>query len=156
MQAARSTGGHVCRIRPLFADTDPAGVVYYGTYLRYLEEARTQAVEAAGLSVATVYDEGVLLPVTHVSIDYQSPAQFGCVVCITTEVTEIRRVRFRLDHRLYDEQTGRAIARATVWLATVARDSRKPVRLPTAMSEALTALMVRADRGADDSAVRER
>ncbi len=132
---------HVTRIRPLFADTDLEGVVYYGTFMRYLEEARTQTIESAGVSIAREYAEGRLYPVTHIDINYQAPAYFGRVLCVTTEVTEIRRVRFRLDHRLYHEDDGSAVGRAMVWMACVDTDSRKPKRLSQAMADALVSLM---------------
>jgi len=135
-------GAHVCRIRPLFADTDAAGVVYYGAFMRYLEEARTQAVESVGVSMAAELAGGALYPVTHVSIDYQSPAAYGRGLCIATEVTEIRRVRFRLDHRVFDSESGQALARATVWLACVDAETRRPRRLPPTMAAALVALRV--------------
>jgi len=136
---------HVCRIRPLFADTDAGGVVYYGTYLRYLEEARTQAVECAGISLRAELSNGCLYPVTHVDIDYQTSVPFGETLCITTDVTEIGRVRFRLDHRLYLEASGAPVGRATVWLACVDRDSRRPRRLSAAMADALVQLRSRVD-----------
>ncbi len=136
---------HVCRIRPLFADTDTAGVVYYGAYLRFLEEARTQAVERVGVSLRSELSGGCLYPVTHVDIDYLTAVPFGEILCITTDVTEIGRVRFRLDHRLYLEDSGASVGRATVWLACVDRDSRRPRRLSPAMAAALVELRSRED-----------
>ena len=76
---------HTTEIRPLFADTDTAGVVYYGTMLRYLEEARTQAVESVGLVISEEFEQGYLYPVTHIDINYQGPARYGQVLCVTTE-----------------------------------------------------------------------
>lgn len=134
---------HVTEIRPLFADTDTAGVVYYGTMMRYLEEARTRAVEEVGLSISDEFEHGYLYPVTHIDINYQGPARYGQVLCITTEVTEIRRVRFRLDHRMYEKESGAAVGRAMVWLACVDRETRKPKRLSQAMADALTTLTAR-------------
>lgn len=134
---------HVTEIRPLFADTDTAGVVYYGTMMRYLEEARTRAVEEVGLCISDEFEHGYLYPVTHIDINYQGPARYGQVLCITTEVTEIRRVRFRLDHRMYEKESGAAVGRAMVWLACVDRETRKPKRLSQAMADALTTLTAR-------------
>ncbi|MBD3175621.1 MAG: YbgC/FadM family acyl-CoA thioesterase [Armatimonadia bacterium] len=136
---------HTIEIRPLFADTDTAGVVYYGTFMRYLEEARTQAVETMGLSIGDEYEQGYLYPVTHIDINYQGPAHYGRVLCITTEVTEIRRVRFRLDHRMYEKETETAVGRAMVWMACVDRDTRRPKRLSQTMADCLTALAAKRD-----------
>ena len=134
---------HTTEIRPLFADTDTAGVVYYGTMLRYLEEARTQAVESVGLVISEEFEQGYLYPVTHIDINYQGPARYGQVLCVTTEVTEIRRVRFRLDPRMYEKGSEAAVGRAMVWLACVDLDTRRPRRLSPRMAEALTTLTAR-------------
>jgi YbgC/YbaW family acyl-CoA thioester hydrolase len=131
---------HTTRIRPLFADTDAAGVVYYGAYLRLLEEARTQALESVGLDVRSEYALGRLYPVTHIEVDYQASAPYGSVVCITTEVAEIGRVRFRLEHRLYLEDDQTPIGRATVRLACLDGLTRRAVRLSPAMADALMRL----------------
>ena len=37
--------------RIYYHDTDAGGIVYYGQYLCYLEEARTEFLEKQGLSV---------------------------------------------------------------------------------------------------------
>jgi len=44
--------------RIYYHDTDAGGVVYYGRYLNYLEEARTEFLEDRGLSVAEFQKKG--------------------------------------------------------------------------------------------------
>jgi acyl-CoA thioester hydrolase len=131
---------HTTRIRPLFADTDAAGVVYYGAYLRMLEEARTQAIESVGLSIGEEYRLGYLYAVTRVEIDYQNPVLYGQVLCIASEVAEVGRVRFRVDHRLYLEDGLAPIGRASVHLACLHGPERRPARLSEGMAAALAAL----------------
>jgi acyl-CoA thioester hydrolase len=141
---------HTTRIRTLFADTDAAGVVYYGTYLRYLEEARTRAIESVGLDLGAEYQQGYLYPVTRVEIDYLASIPYSSQVSITTEVAEIGRVRFRVEHRLYleDGETRAPVGRATVHLACVGREGRRPTRLSAAMADALMRLRGLATEGA--------
>jgi acyl-CoA thioester hydrolase len=131
---------HTTRIRPLFADTDAAGVVYYGAYLRLLEEARTQAIESVGLSMGEEFQLGYLYPVTRVEIDYQTPVLYGQILCVTSEVAEIGRVRFRVDHRLYLEDGLVPTGRASVHLACIYGPERRPARFSEAMAAALAAL----------------
>ncbi len=40
------------RIRVIYADTDRMGVVYHGTYLRYLEHARVEFIRSLGFAYA--------------------------------------------------------------------------------------------------------
>ena len=51
--------------RIYYHDTDAGGVVYYGRYLNYLEEARTEFLEDRGLSVAEFQKKGNLYAVRN-------------------------------------------------------------------------------------------
>jgi len=44
--------------RIYYHDTDAGGVVYYGNYLKYLEESRTEFLEKKGLSVTQLHNLG--------------------------------------------------------------------------------------------------
>ena len=61
--------------RIFYHDTDAGGIVYYGNYLKYLEEARTEFLENKGLSVAIFRNRGLLYAVRKCSITYRSPAR---------------------------------------------------------------------------------
>lgn len=132
---------HWSRIRPLYADTDAAGVVYYGTYLRYLEEARTQAVEAVGLDLSAEADAGFLYPVAHVEIDYRASIRYGQIVRVSSEVRSLERVRCTIAHELVLEDAEQVAATALVELACVNFATRRPVRVSPAMRAALESLL---------------
>jgi len=77
-----------------YHDTDCGGIVYYGNYLKFLEEARTDVFEQLGLSVKGLAEkEDVLFVVARQEIDYKSPASYGQVLDIRTWVEEIGRVK---------------------------------------------------------------
>jgi hypothetical protein len=44
-----ATGEPAARLRVLYADTDAGGVVYHGSYLRFFEAGRTEAMRSAGV-----------------------------------------------------------------------------------------------------------
>ena len=77
-----------------YHDTDCGGIVYYGNYLKFLEEARTDVFEQLGMSVKELAEkEGTLFVVARQEIDYKSPASYGQVLDIRTWVEEIGRVK---------------------------------------------------------------
>lgn len=77
-----------------YHDTDCGGIVYYGNYLKFLEEARTDVFEQLGLSVKGLAEkEDVLFVVARQEIDYKSPASYGQVLDIRTWVEELGRVK---------------------------------------------------------------
>ena len=64
-----STGyeGELMEKRIYYYDTDAGGVVYYGNYLKYLEESRTEFLEQKGLSVTQLHRAGFFYAVRKCS-----------------------------------------------------------------------------------------
>ena len=50
--------------------TDHAGVMWHGSYISWLEEARIEALESAGLSYSDLSKEGFEMPVVSLKINY--------------------------------------------------------------------------------------
>jgi acyl-CoA thioester hydrolase len=63
--------------RVLPQHTDHAGVMWHGSYLAWLEEARVEALQEAGLSYAALSQRGLELPVVHLSIQYRQSLLHG-------------------------------------------------------------------------------
>jgi acyl-CoA thioester hydrolase len=61
-------------IKIYYEDTDCGGVVYYANYLKYFERARTEYLEARGLSVPALMKQGCPASITfsHVVRERQS------------------------------------------------------------------------------------
>ena len=64
-----------CTRRVQFYETDPAGVVHFSWYLRYMEEAEHALWRAAGLSISPIGAE-VSFPRVSASVDYRAPLRF--------------------------------------------------------------------------------
>ncbi|MFM7170549.1 MAG: acyl-CoA thioesterase [Cyanobium sp.] len=63
--------------RVLPQHTDHAGVMWHGAYIAWLEEARVEALAAAGLAYSMLSSEGFEMPVVHLAMDYRAPLVHG-------------------------------------------------------------------------------
>ncbi len=72
-----------------YHDTDAGGVVYYGSYLKHLEEARTEYFNHLGVDLIEYTKNGILFPVVHLELDYKKPARYGDVVQIFTRPEKV-------------------------------------------------------------------
>jgi acyl-CoA thioester hydrolase len=72
-----------------YYDTDAGGVVYYGNYLKHLEEGRSEFCSDKGVELAQLSRSGIEFPVVHVEVDYKSPARYGDTVKIYTRIEKI-------------------------------------------------------------------
>ena len=66
--------------RVLPQHTDHAGVMWHGSYLAWLEEARVEALQAAGLAYSDLAADGLELPVVNLQIQYRQALLHGDAV----------------------------------------------------------------------------
>ena len=124
--------------RIYYYDTDAGGVVYYGHYLNYLEEARTEFLEDRGLSVAEFHKKGNLYAVRKCTILYKSPARYAEILTCTASLKKITAAQLIFDQTIIEKKNGRVIVEAEVTL--VCLDSEfKPVALPDDLRAKLSA-----------------
>ena len=81
-----------------FDDTDGAGIVYHGNYLRIFERARTDQFRLMGFDHTQHFKRcGECFVVAELHISYALPARLGDEVIIKTDVRDVksRRVNIR-------------------------------------------------------------
>ena len=124
---------HRLSYRVIYGDTDKAGVVYYGTYMRLFEAGRTECMrELGGISYASLEEEGVILPVTEAYCRYKSPARYDDLLCIETAVAKVTKVSIKFVYRIVHEDSGRLVAQGFTVHAAVSPDGRL-ARMPQAV-----------------------
>ncbi|SBO43477.1 acyl-CoA thioesterase [Cyanobium sp. NIES-981] len=72
--------------RVLPQHTDHAGVMWHGAYVAWMEEARVQALEAAGLAYSELSGRGLELPVVGLAISYRQALFHGDLVQVRSVV----------------------------------------------------------------------
>lgn len=79
--------------RVLPQHTDYAGVMWHGTYADWLEEARVEALAAAGLAYRVLAERGLGLVVVHLAITYRAPLLHGDRVEVRSRAAPRRGLR---------------------------------------------------------------
>lgn len=122
--------------RVYYYDTDCSGAVYHANYLKYLEEARSEYLEARGFTVKGLLDSGVGFAVRRQEMEYKLPALFGDTLEIETLVKEHTPYRIVFSYALRNQE-GRLVARAETDLVCVGRDL-KLIEIPERLKAALS------------------
>ena len=104
-------------VRIYYEDTDCGGVVYYANYLKYFERARTQYLEARGLSVAELINQGRVFVVVHAELEYRAPARYGDVLEIETIIPEMSPASITFSHVVRERKSGRVVVEGSARLA---------------------------------------
>jgi acyl-CoA thioester hydrolase len=106
------------KIRVYYHHTDCGGVVYYGNYLKFLEEGRTDFMESRGLSVKKLMDEDTMFVVYRQEIDYKYPGFYGDVLNVESKVTKVEGVRIEFEYEIKN-QDGRLLTKAKTVMVCV-------------------------------------
>ncbi len=97
------------RVRVIYGDTDRMGVVYHGTYLRYLEHARVEFMRELGEVYAAMERAGYGLPVTDLGVSYLAPARYDDVISVHVGISKLGLAQLRFAYRLVVEPEDRFV-----------------------------------------------
>ena len=121
-----------------YHDTDSGGVVYYANYLKFLEEARTEAMKEIGLEIRTLVRKGIQFVVRRQEIDYKSPAFYGDTLNVETWISAISAAQLTFEASVKNQE-GLLLSSAKTFLVCV--DSKlKPQAIPQELKDNLRKL----------------
>ena len=117
-------------IRVYIEDTDAGGIVYYVNYLKFMERSRTEFLRSLGYGKTSVLDDGLLLVVHSLSVDYRQPAKLDDELIVTSEIIKLARSYVVFKQQVRREQL--VLCDAEVTIACV-NNRLKPTAIPVAI-----------------------
>jgi acyl-CoA thioester hydrolase len=123
-------------LRVYYEDTDAAGIVYYANYLRFMERARTEWLEALGFPLAAFEAaHGVMFAVTRAEIDFLRPARLNDRLDVTVAPRAVRGARLDVAQEIH--RGDESLVRGLIVLACVDVARLRPARIPRVLAERL-------------------
>jgi acyl-CoA thioester hydrolase len=123
-------------LRVYYQDTDAGGVVYHAQYLSYMERARTELLNEAGIDLARMAEErGVQFMVANLEAKYHRAARLNELISVSAEVVKIGRASIVFSQRV--ERAAELLVEAVITVAVVDKGRMKPARLPPELEQAL-------------------
>ncbi|MDP6607289.1 MAG: thioesterase family protein [Dehalococcoidia bacterium] len=118
-------------VRVHWADTDAAGIVWFGNFLRFFEEAEDELFRALGRTrMELIEDFGILMPRVDASCRFRSPARAEEVLEIGVAVESMteRRIAYRFEAR--ERDTRRLVCEGAYRVACVSQATLKGTEFP--------------------------
>ena len=100
--------------------TDHAGVMWHGSYLNLLEEARIDALNKVGISYSQLSKRGFELPVVSLTIKYKLAFKHGENIQLKSEFNIVNKIRLKC-HTLFLKEEGNIAASSVVDLVLVSK-----------------------------------
>ena len=116
------------KIKVYYEDTDAGGVVYYANYLKFLERARTEALNKISLSNLKIKEIfKALIIVKSCKIDYKKSAYLEDELAIKSYILSITKTSFVMNQTIIKNKV--VIVDAKIHLVFV-NEKGKPIKIP--------------------------
>ncbi|MEM8999927.1 MAG: thioesterase family protein [Bacteroidota bacterium] len=115
--------------RVRYNETDQMGVVYHGNYAQYLELGRVSWLRALGITYRSMEENGILLPVIYLQIEYKKSAKYDDLITVETHLKNRPMVKIAFDYKIYNDSR-ELLAEAKTVLAFIDKQTNKPIRCP--------------------------
>ncbi len=115
-------------IRVRYAETDQMGYCYYGNYTQYFEIGRVETLRSLGVSYKFMEENGVMLPVKELRINYSKPALYDDLITIKTIIKKMPGILIEFDYEIYKNET--LLTTGYTSLVFVNKVSMRPMKCP--------------------------
>ena len=95
---------HQTQIRVRYSETDQMRVVYHGNYAQYFEIGRVEWLRNKGISYKWMEENGIMLPVVSLTMNYKKPARYDELLTLKTILKNRTSVKIEFDYELYNER----------------------------------------------------
>ncbi|MBT8300679.1 MAG: acyl-CoA thioesterase, partial [Maribacter sp.] len=89
-----------------------------------------------GISYKEMEDNGIILPVISIQLNYKKSAVYDDLLTVRTILRKRPQVRIEFDYEIYNEE-GELLAEASTVLAFMDAEKNKPIRCPEYILEKL-------------------
>ena len=122
--------------RVRYGETDKMGVVYHGNYAQYLELGRTEWLREMGFSYKWMEENGVMLPVVNLNLNFKKSARYDDELIVTTSLRKIPTYRIEFDYEIKNKD-GVVLVTAETTLVFINTETNKLVKAPQYLLEKL-------------------
>ena len=124
------------QIRVRYGETDQMGVVYHGNYPLYLEMGRIEWLRKLGISYKTMEENGVMLPVISITINFKKSAVYDDVINVKTQLKNTPTAKIDFEYEITNEK-GEILTTASTTLVFIDMITNRPIKAPQYILDAI-------------------
>ena len=111
-----------------YNETDQMSFVYHGNYVKYFEIGRITWLKKLGISYKQMEEDGVMLPVIELKINFKQPASFDDKLILTTRLKSMPSYMIEFDFEI--KRDDQIITIGYTKLVFLNTKTNKPMRCP--------------------------
>ncbi len=132
---------HTFEQKVYYSDTDSYGVVWHGSYLRWLEMGRVELCNEMGLNINELHAQDIALPVVSLNVKYKSSARLEDVMIIETEIAEFKGFTVTFKQSIKSKETGKTFIEADFVVVAISNDGKLYRRMPKVLTDKFNEVM---------------
>ncbi len=117
------------QIRVRYGETDQMGVVYHGNYPLYLEMGRIEWLRKLGISYKKMEEDGVLLPVVSLQVNYKRSMGYDDLITVKTRLKNRPTAKIEFEYEITNEN-GEVLTTANTVLVFLNKETNRPMKAP--------------------------
>lgn len=117
--------------RVRFAETDLQGIVFYGTFFTYQDEALNEYFRRLDFLYDRMREAGFTTHIVHADMDYRAPARFDDVIDNRIRVDRIGRSSLSFEYEAWRQRDPTLLAEGNVTHVTVDLETDEAITVPT-------------------------
>ncbi|CDE98185.1 tol-pal system-associated acyl-CoA thioesterase [Clostridium sp. CAG:813] len=126
---------HIFEQKVFYSDTDAYGVVWHGSYLRWLEMGRVGVCEMLGHNLIDLKDKDIVLPVVNLNVKYKMSAKLNDVVVTETEISEFNGFTVKFKQIIRSKETGKVCIDAEVSVVAIDNNGKLYRKMPEVLAK---------------------
>lgn len=126
---------HIFEQKVFYSDTDAYGVVWHGSYLRWLEMGRVGVCEMLGHNLIDLKENDIVLPVVNLNVKYKMSAKLNDVVVTETEISEFNGFTVKFKQIIRSKETGKVCIDAEVSVVAIDNNGKLYRKMPEVLAK---------------------
>ncbi len=128
---------HTFEQKVFYSDTDAYGVVWHGSYLRWLEMGRVELCDMMGLNITDLMqNHDVVLPVVNMNVKYKSSAKLEDWMIIETKISDFKGFTVTFKQSIKSKETGKTFIEAEFVVVAINNDGKLYRKMPEIIANA--------------------
>lgn len=128
---------HTFETKVYYSDTDAYGVVWHGSYLRWMEKGRVDLCEMLGLDLVSMKNNDVLLPVANMNVRYKASARLNDNIIIETWIEKYNGLSVTFGQTIKSKEDLKLFIKAEFDVVAINNDGKLYRRMPEVVVNAL-------------------
>lgn len=100
------------KIKPRFSEVDAMNIVWHGSFVQYLEDAREHLGQLHGMGYMDVYRTGFMLPVVNMNIDFKKAISYEDEIVVIARLHDTQAAKVYYTYEVRSAKDNRLFATA--------------------------------------------